>query len=254
MSYGSSLAAQYSKWEAVSYDSDEEDKGKDKAARKKRSDDARAAVAAHQAAERLHSSLPPTEGASAPVDQQALDAAYAAGKAANTNRVAAGPRTMMQSGASLSPNDMTDDQRAQFAQKYAEMIGRTRPSKKEYKFPETWDEQVERTGEADELRQKGNALFKKGQLTEAAKLYEQAVLKFSVRRRSPRSLRHACVPSAFRALRRPLLLTRLHARASVVIGLVRGLLCDARGGGDGSRCQGAFTPQPGALLVAAGQL
>ena len=59
------------------------------------------------------------------------------------------------------------------------MFSRNRPTKKDYKFPDTFEEQKARTDEADALRQRGNALFKKGELTEAAKLYEQATLKFA---------------------------------------------------------------------------
>ena len=48
-----------------------------------------------------------------------------------------------------------------------------------YKFPETLDEQKAKVDEADALRRRGNELYKRGELMEAAKLYEQAVLKFS---------------------------------------------------------------------------
>ena len=51
--------------------------------------------------------------------------------------------------------------------------------KKTFKFPETIEEQKAICVEADALRTRGNARFKVGELFEAAKLYEQAVLKFA---------------------------------------------------------------------------
>ena len=92
----------------------------------------------------------------------------------------AGPMTMMESGASLDPSEMTEAQRNQFVDQYAKMMNRNRGANKAaYKFPDTIEEQREICKVADELRTRGNALYKKGELTEAAKLYEQAVLKFA---------------------------------------------------------------------------
>ena len=87
--------------------------------------------------------------------------------------------TMMEAGNQLDPAQMTDAQRSQFTEQYMQMFSRNRPKKQDYKFPDTWEEQKERVDEADALRLRGNALFKKGELMEAAKLYEQAVIKFA---------------------------------------------------------------------------
>lgn len=78
-----------------------------------------------------------------------------------------------------NPDTMTDAQRANYLEQYAKMFSRNRPKKQDYHFPDTIDEQKVICDAADALRLRGNALFKEGQLAEAAKLYEQAVLKFA---------------------------------------------------------------------------
>ena len=75
------------------------------------------------------------------------------------------------------PGGMTEEQ---FAAQYAKMF--KQPSvepKQPYKFPETMEEQRAKCDEAEELKRRGNELFQRGELVEAAKLYEQAVLKFA---------------------------------------------------------------------------
>jgi tetratricopeptide (TPR) repeat protein len=72
---------------------------------------------------------------------------------------------------------MTDEERGKLLEQYSSMFNRNRPKQK-YHFPDTIEEQRVICEAAAELRQRGNALYKKGELMEAAKLYEQAVLKF----------------------------------------------------------------------------
>ena len=64
-------------------------------------------------------------------------------------------------------------------QERPELYGCCTAGRKPYKFPETEDEQGAKIAEADALRKRGNELYGKGELVEAAKLYEQAVLKFA---------------------------------------------------------------------------
>ncbi|KAL1521540.1 hypothetical protein AB1Y20_021199 [Prymnesium parvum] len=65
----------------------------------------------------------------------------------------------------------------QMLEQYSKALNK-RP-KMEYKFPDTIEEQTVICEAADELRKRGNAHYRKGELVEAAKLYEQAVLKFA---------------------------------------------------------------------------
>ena len=169
-SSSSSLQQSYSKWDAVNYDTDEEEKAArdaEAAKRKKRSDEAREKVARERAAAMAAAQPPP----------KAVTAAAAA--AARAARNESGPPTMMEAQNDLDPEQMTSAQKAEFADQYAEMFNRYRPKKQGYKFPDTFEEQKERVDAADALRQRGNAHFKQGELTEAAKLYEQATLKFA---------------------------------------------------------------------------
>mmetsp|Transcript_6200 Transcript_6200/g.16194 ORF Transcript_6200/g.16194 Transcript_6200/m.16194 type:complete len:402 (+) Transcript_6200:1-1206(+) len=51
-------------------------------------------------------------------------------------------------------------------------------NKAKYKIPDTKEEKTAKANEAAVLKERGNALFAQGERFEAAKLYEQAVLKF----------------------------------------------------------------------------
>ena len=74
------------------------------------------------------------------------------------------------------PGGMTEQQ---FADQYAKMFKNGRQGKQPYKFPETLEEQKAKCDEAEELKRRGNEYYKQGELVEAAKMYEQAVLKFA---------------------------------------------------------------------------
>ena len=87
-----------------------------------------------------------------------------------------GPKPMLSSISDLDIDQMTDKQRQAVVDSYSKM---GRPQKAVYKFPETIEEQRVICEAADALRQRGNELFKAGETIEAAKLYEQAVLKFA---------------------------------------------------------------------------
>ena len=87
-----------------------------------------------------------------------------------------GPKPMLSSISDLDIDQMTDKQRQAVVDSYSKM---GRPQKAVYKFPETIEEQRVICEAADALRQRGNELFKAGETVEAAKLYEQAVLKFA---------------------------------------------------------------------------
>ena len=89
---------------------------------------------------------------------------------------AMGPKPMLSSISDLDIDQMTDKQRQAVVDSYSKM---GRPQKAVYKFPETIEEQRVICEAADALRQRGNELFKAGETIEAAKLYEQAVLKFA---------------------------------------------------------------------------
>jgi tetratricopeptide (TPR) repeat protein len=80
---------------------------------------------------------------------------------------------------SMNPENMTSEQREQFAETYAKVMNRNRAPKEAYKFPETLEEQRPICESANTLRLRGNELYKAGEITEAAKLYEQAVHMFS---------------------------------------------------------------------------
>ena len=162
-----SLSDKYAKFDAIDYDAEDEEEKQAKAAeeakRKKASNEAREKAAEARAkAAGLNGGSP-------------LGVPPAPTKAAG----AAGPNTMMEAGSALQPDDMTEEQRQAFANQYQQMFSRNRPKKDAYKFPETFEEQKAKADEADVLRLQGNQLFKKGALTEAAKLYEQSVLKFA---------------------------------------------------------------------------
>ena len=92
---------------------------------------------------------------------------------------AVGPKPMMSSMPDLDMSKMTKEQRDGFLDTYAKVFNKNRPKKADYKFPDTIEEQRVICEAADELRQRGNALFKNGETVEAAKLYEQAALKFA---------------------------------------------------------------------------
>ena len=74
---------------------------------------------------------------------------------------------------------MTEEETMKMIQERPELYGCCTAGRKPYKFPETEDEQGAKIAEADALRKRGNELYGKGELVEAAKLYEQAVLKFA---------------------------------------------------------------------------
>ena len=93
-------------------------------------------------------------------------------------QVAAGPKSMMKSLPDLNLSDMTEQQRSEFIDNYSNIFNKNR-ARASYRFPETLDEQQAICNEADRLRTQGNALFRSGEIMEAAKLYEQAVLKFA---------------------------------------------------------------------------
>lgn len=162
------LAHSYSKWDSVDYDTDEDEKAarqaeKDK--RKKHSDEAREKAAVERAQMMAKSGVAAPEPPKLPMPTRAPGAP--------------GPPTMMEAGSALDPEKMTADQRQEFTEQYSKIFNRNLPKKRDYKFPDTFEEQKERVDEADALRLRGNAYFKKGELMEAAKLYEQAVLKFA---------------------------------------------------------------------------
>jgi tetratricopeptide (TPR) repeat protein len=159
----SSLASQYSKFDNV-YDSDEE-RERDEAAKRKRG----AHAQRQQMRERQRAAA---NGGGA------ADGGAAAAAAATSG--AAGPTPMMDAPNDLDVSKMTDAQREAFLENYAKMFNKNRSSKTRanYKFPDTLEEQRVICEAADELRVRGNALYKQGSTVEAAKLYEQAVLKF----------------------------------------------------------------------------
>ena len=82
-------------------------------------------------------------------------------------------------GLMTSADDMTDEQRDAMVEQYAKVMNKNRAPKEAYKFPDTLEEQAAKCAEAESLRQRGNALYREGELFEAAKLYEQAVHKFA---------------------------------------------------------------------------
>ena len=146
----SSLSSKYARFDAL-YDSDDEKQQKEKDANAKKAELQRAK------ADEARKQMSTANGKSGP----------------------AGPKTMMNSMDSLDMNNMTPKQRDELLETYANVFNKNRPSKAKYKFPETIEEQRAKCEEADALRVKGNHLFKSGQILEAAKLYEQAVLKFA---------------------------------------------------------------------------
>ena len=73
------------------------------------------------------------------------------------------------------PEGMSRDE---FMKAYSKVIN-PNGSKKPYKFPDTAPEQDAICTAAADLKKRGNELYAKGEYVEAAKLYEQAVLKFS---------------------------------------------------------------------------
>ena len=73
------------------------------------------------------------------------------------------------------PEGMSRDE---FMKAYSKVIN-PNGSKKPYKFPDTAPEQDAICAAAADLKKRGNELYAKGEYVEAAKLYEQAVLKFS---------------------------------------------------------------------------
>lgn len=76
-------------------------------------------------------------------------------------------------------NQESGSQHTAYLEQYARTLSRSRSKKQDYQFPDTIEEQTAICEAADVLRIRGNALFKAGDVTEAAKLYEQAVLKFA---------------------------------------------------------------------------
>ena len=82
--------------------------------------------------------------------------------------------------AQLDPNQLSEAQKNAFAEQYSKMMSKNTASKlATYKFPETLEEQRVICDEADALRRRGNSHYQAGELMEAAKLYEQAVIKFA---------------------------------------------------------------------------
>ena len=79
-------------------------------------------------------------------------------------------------GAGSSPQDEMSKQ--EFLDTYSKVFN-PGGKKKAYKFPDTAEEQEPICAAAAELKERGNELYKKGEFFEAAKLYEQGVLKFA---------------------------------------------------------------------------
>jgi len=73
------------------------------------------------------------------------------------------------------PAGMTEQD---FAEQYQKMFNGGK-QRQPYKFPETMEEQRAKCNEAADLKRRGNEFYQKGELVEAAKLYEQAVMKFA---------------------------------------------------------------------------
>ena len=73
------------------------------------------------------------------------------------------------------PAGMTEQD---FAEQYQKMFNGGK-QRQPYKFPETMEEQRAKCDEAADLKRRGNEFYQKGELVEAAKLYEQAVMKFA---------------------------------------------------------------------------
>ena len=106
-------------------------------------------------------------------DEEAKREKAAKAKAAKEARLA-----QMRNPAPAAPA-MTEEETMKMIQERPELYGCCTAGRKPYKFPETEDEQGAKIAEADALRKRGNELYGKGELVEAAKLYEQAVLKFA---------------------------------------------------------------------------
>ena len=155
------FSEQYAKFDTL-YDSDDDKEKAEKEAKRNKVADQRRKVAEGRAAAAAKAAGCDTSSGTTPVIPV-------------PGAPAAGPRTMMNSMDNIDMENMTEKQRAEFLDNYAKIFNRNRPKNTQYKFPETFEEQRAKCEEADELRQRGNALYKAGELTEAAKLYEQAV-------------------------------------------------------------------------------
>jgi tetratricopeptide (TPR) repeat protein len=175
-----SLSSQYSKFDDL-YDSDEDREKEAKAARRKANEkrrleaslarafpeETREQISARAEREMGEGGVPPSGGGG-----------MRSGAPRTPSGRPAGPTPMMGAAKDLDPSKMTKKQQEQFVDSYAKIFNQNRP-KTPYKFPETLDEQRAKCDEADALRLRGNTLFKAGDVLEAAKLYEQAVLKFA---------------------------------------------------------------------------
>ena len=238
----------YKKWDTL-YDSDEEKKA------------AAAAESKRKSAERRREAL----GASAAAQPQAGSGTRLPGMVppqgcSGMSQTAASPALRTGAASSKGPAAMTQDD---FARAYQQAMSSRKP-RPQYKFPDTLEEQTAICDAANELRLAGNRLYKAGELTEAAKLYEQAVLKFADCAPPPppplppppppplsgRSAEPVRASSHVRALTR---------RSGDSLALspwrrVRRVLRHRRGARDRARGQAAGTPQPGGVLLPAGQL
>lgn len=208
----SSLASQYSKFDAL-YDSDEE-RERDEAAKRKQ----KAQAQRQQMQARRMAAAQAASGGSAAEGEASSSTAAATSDAA-------GPAPMMAAANELDVSKMTDSQREAFLENYAQIFNKNRAAKAaaKYKFPDTLEEQRVICEAADELRVRGNALYKEGSIVEAAKLYEQAVLKFGdwcetrarTRSQNPRPHRDTSRPARKLAPASPLAVAqRRTARAS----------------------------------------
>ena len=171
------MSTNYSKWDTL-YDSDEDRKAEEAAQRKERANNARmaSAEARAKAIAAAQGGMPGGIGGALGCSPSALSTSAPSPSSAG-GAGAMSSSAMAQAGGlgSLDPNNMSKEQ---FLEQYQKAFSYRKP-KTPYKFPDTIEEQTVICNAANELRERGNALYKKGELVEAAKLYEQAVLKFA---------------------------------------------------------------------------
>ena len=123
---------------------------------------------------------PPTGSSTAPATTPTPKPAHRA----PVGRQFSGPATLMQSGSQLDPEKMTDAQRAQWVEQYSKLFNKNRPQQQQkYSFPDTIEEQTVICDAADDLRVRGNELYKKGELHDV----ELSKLLTNLLRRGPRS-------------------------------------------------------------------
>uniref|UniRef100_A0A6S9XL77 Uncharacterized protein n=1 Tax=Chrysotila carterae TaxID=13221 RepID=A0A6S9XL77_CHRCT len=76
-------------------------------------------------------------------------------------------------------SQLNEAEKAKLLEQYSRMVNPPNAKMKEFKFPKTIEEHEAKCREAESLKKRGNEFYQKGELVEAAKLYEQGVLKFS---------------------------------------------------------------------------